>query len=186
MMVRTMVLAAVVVITTATPAEAAPTGQSAGGTGPAAGVAAAGMAPGEGELGRTTADGAVQAGASTGNAAAGQAGSAGTAAAQAKPGGAAADSGPSTAKCDAGSFCAWGGANYTGKVARLNLETANPNQCVTLPDNLVAKSLANLMTRDVTVYEGATCSTEAEFTTYPKGGTYVPDAPFVVRAIQVW
>ena len=92
----------------------------------------------------------------------------------------------SAAKCDAGSFCAWGGAEYTGKIARLNLETANPNQCVPLPDKLVAKSLANLMTRDVSVYEGATCSTEAEFTTYPKGGTYVPNAPFVVRAIQVW
>src|SRR5882757_5305569 len=97
-----------------------------------------------------------------------------------------ADSGSSAAKCDAGSFCAWSGPNYTGKIARLNLETANPNECVTLPDNLVAKSLANLMTRDVSVYEGATCSTEAEFTTYPKGGTYVPNAPFVVRAIQVW
>jgi hypothetical protein len=57
---------------------------------------------------------------------------------------------------------------------------------VPLPDKVVAKSLVNLMTRDVSVYEGATCSTEAEFTTYPKGGTNVPNAPFVVRAIQVW
>ena len=90
------------------------------------------------------------------------------------------------AKCDAGSFCAWSGANYSGKVARLSLETTRTNNCVALPDKLVAKSLANLMTRDVTAYEGATCSTEAEFTTYPKGGTFVPNAPFVVRAIQVW
>jgi lauroyl/myristoyl acyltransferase len=92
----------------------------------------------------------------------------------------------SDARCAAGSFCAWSGANYAGKVARLNLETATPNRCVALPDKLVAKSLANLMTRDVGVYEVATCSTEAEFTTYPKGGTFVPNAPFVVRAIQVW
>lgn len=99
---------------------------------------------------------------------------------------AAAEAGPTDAKCDAGSFCAWGGANFTGKAVRLNLETAGPNQCVPLPDNLVAKSLVNAMTKDVSVYEGVHCSTEAEFTTYPKGGVYVPNAPFVVRAIQVW
>jgi len=96
------------------------------------------------------------------------------------------EAGPTDAKCDAGSFCAWSGANFTGKAARLNLETANPNQCVPLPDGLVAKSVVNAMTKDVSVYEGAHCSTEAEFTTYPKGGVYVPNAPFVVRAIQVW
>jgi len=94
-----------------------------------------------------------------------------------------------SAACDAGSFCAWSGVNYTGKMVRLNLEQAIPNKCVQLPDKLVAKSVANRMTRDVAVYEvfgESGCSTEAEFTTYPKGGTYVPDAPFVVRAIQVW
>ncbi|MFI9386059.1 peptidase inhibitor family I36 protein [Kutzneria sp. NPDC052558] len=96
------------------------------------------------------------------------------------------DAGPTDAKCDAGSFCAWAGADFTGKSARLNLETANPNQCVPLPDGLVARSMVNAMTKDVSVYEGAHCSTEAEFTTYPKGGVYVPNAPFVVRAIQVW
>ncbi|AHI00178.1 hypothetical protein GCM10010174_82860 [Kutzneria viridogrisea] len=90
------------------------------------------------------------------------------------------------AKCDAGEFCAWSGPNYTGKSVRLNLETANPNECVPLPEKLVARSLVNRLTRDVSVYQGAKCSTEAEFTTYPKGGTYVPDAPFVVRAIQIW
>jgi hypothetical protein len=88
--------------------------------------------------------------------------------------------------CDAGSFCAWAAANYGGKAARLSLETTPTGKCVTLPDGLVAKSWANLMTKDVTTYEGAACSTEAEFTTYPKGGTWVPNAPFVVRAIQVW
>ena len=183
MMVRAVVLAAVVVITTATPAGAAQAWRSAGGTGPAASAAPAEAAAGEA--------GSIEAAAREGRPAraAGGAGSIGpaaeAAASQAEDEESAA-SGPSDAKCDAGSFCAWSGPNYTGKVARLNLETANPNQCVTLPGNLVAKSLANLMTRDVSVYEGATCSTEAEFTTYPKGGTYVPNAPFVVRAIQVW
>lgn len=93
-----------------------------------------------------------------------------------------ADVGP---KCDRGEFCAWPKENYAGTPVRLNLETANPGECVPL-GGVVAKSLANRMTKDVTVYQGETCSTEAEFTTYPKGGTYVPDAPFVVRAIQIW
>lgn len=152
---RIVTLAVVVVITTATPAEAAPARQTVAG----ATVAAPGTRTGESP-------------------------------AEARPAGARAVAEPADvtagANCDAGSFCAWSGADYTGKAVRLNLETATPNQCVTLPDKLVAKSLANLMTRDVAVYEAATCSTEAEFTTYPKGGTYVPDAPFVVRAIQVW
>ena len=89
--------------------------------------------------------------------------------------------------CDAGSFCAWAAENYAGKVARLSLETVSGTSiCVPLPEKLVARSLANLMTKDVSVYESASCATEAEFTTYPKGGTYVPRAPFVVRAIEVW
>lgn len=88
-------------------------------------------------------------------------------------------------KCDRGEFCAWAKENYAGTVVRHNLETANPGECVPL-GGLVAKSIANRLTKDVTVYQGETCSTEAEFTTYPQGGTYVPDAPFVVRAIQIW
>ncbi|ONI92373.1 hypothetical protein ALI22I_04335 [Saccharothrix sp. ALI-22-I] len=88
--------------------------------------------------------------------------------------------------CDRGEFCAWAGTNYTGKVHRLDLETANPSECIPLPDKFVARSFVNRLTRDASVFQGATCSTEAEFTTYPGKGTYVPDAPFVVRAIQVW
>ncbi|MEV4314692.1 peptidase inhibitor family I36 protein [Actinocrispum sp. NPDC049592] len=93
-----------------------------------------------------------------------------------------AEAGP---RCDQGEFCAWTKENYAGTAKRHTLETANPNECVPL-DGLVAHSLANRLTRDVTVYQSETCSTEAEFTTYPKGGTYVPTAPFVVRAIQIW
>ncbi|MCE7009696.1 peptidase inhibitor family I36 protein [Kibdelosporangium philippinense] len=88
-------------------------------------------------------------------------------------------------KCDRGEFCAWPKENYAGNAVRHNLETANPGECVSL-GGVVAKSVANRMTKDVTVYQGETCSTEAEFTTYPKGGTFVPDAPFVVKAIQIW
>jgi hypothetical protein len=88
--------------------------------------------------------------------------------------------------CDRGEFCVWEGANYTGKVQRLDLESANPGECIPLPSGLVARSFVNHLTRDASVFQGETCSTEAEFTTYPGKGTYVPDAPFVVRAIEVW
>ncbi|ACU35486.1 peptidase inhibitor family I36 protein [Actinosynnema pretiosum subsp. pretiosum] len=89
-------------------------------------------------------------------------------------------------RCDRGEFCAWSTTNYAGAARRLDLETANPDECVPLPDNLVARSFANRLNRLVSVYQGADCSTEADFTTYPGGGTWVPDAPFVIRAVQVW
>ncbi len=88
--------------------------------------------------------------------------------------------------CDRGEFCVWGGVDYTGPAQRLDLESANPGECIPLAGGLVARSFVNRLTRDASVYQGETCSTEAEFTTYPGKGTYVPDAPFVVRAIQVW
>ncbi|WP_199443925.1 peptidase inhibitor family I36 protein [Umezawaea beigongshangensis] len=88
--------------------------------------------------------------------------------------------------CDRGEFCAWEGTSYTGAARRLDLESANPGECIPLPENLVARSFANRLQRTVSVYQGQTCSTEADFTTYPGGGTYVPEAPFVVRAVQVW
>jgi hypothetical protein len=88
--------------------------------------------------------------------------------------------------CDRGEFCVWSGAEYTGDSHRLDLESANPRECIPLPDGFVARSFVNNLTRDTSVYQRVTCSTEAEFTTYPGKGTYVPDAPFVVRAIQVW
>jgi hypothetical protein len=36
------------------------------------------------------------------------------------------------------------------------------------------------------VYQSEECSTEGDFVTYPGGGTFVPDAPFLVRGIQIW
>ncbi|RKT53455.1 peptidase inhibitor family I36 protein [Saccharothrix australiensis] len=107
-----------------------------------------------------------------------------TAAALASGGTATADQpGP---RCDRGEFCAWPDRDYAGEPRRLDLESANPGECIPLGDGLVARSFVNNLTRDTTVFQGAACSTEAEFTTYPGKGTYVPDAPFVVRAIQVW
>jgi hypothetical protein len=87
-------------------------------------------------------------------------------------------------RCDKGEFCVWAGPDYTGVVQRLDLESANPDECIVL--TVVGRSFANRLSRDVTVYQRENCSTEAEFTTYPKHGTYVPDAYFVIRGLQVW
>ncbi|MGW6449278.1 peptidase inhibitor family I36 protein [Lentzea sp. NPDC055074] len=86
--------------------------------------------------------------------------------------------------CDKGEFCVWSGPDYTGTIQRLDVESANPGECITLA--VTGKSFANRLSRDATVYQRENCSTEAEFTTYPKHGTYVPDAYFVIRGLQVW
>ena len=85
--------------------------------------------------------------------------------------------------CERGEFCLWAKEGYRGEIGRVSLGVANPGECVAVPEG---RSFANRMARDVTVYQGAGCSTEGEFDTYPGGGTYVPEAPYVVRAIQVW
>ncbi|MDX8031872.1 peptidase inhibitor family I36 protein [Lentzea sp. BCCO 10_0856] len=86
--------------------------------------------------------------------------------------------------CDKGEFCVWTGPDYTGTVQRLDLESANPDECI--PLTVVGRSFANRLSRDISAYQRENCSTEAEFTTYPKHGTYVPDAYFVIRGVQVW
>lgn len=92
---------------------------------------------------------------------------------------------PETA-CDQGQFCAWPGESYAGQAQVFDLRTANPGECIPLPADFDGHSFANKMKRLVSVYEGRACSTEGDFTTYPGGGTFVPQAPFVVRAIQIW
>lgn len=86
--------------------------------------------------------------------------------------------------CEQGEFCAWSEEFYGGSVQFLDLRTANPGECIPLSGD--ARSFGNRLDRDVTVYQGEDCSTEGDFTTYPGGGTFVPHAPFVVRAIQIW
>ncbi|WP_431902604.1 peptidase inhibitor family I36 protein [Amycolatopsis thermoflava] len=86
--------------------------------------------------------------------------------------------------CEQGEFCAWSEEFYGGSVQFLDLRTANPGECIPLGGD--ARSFVNRLDRDVTVYQGEDCSTEGDFTTYPGGGTFVPHAPFVVRAIQIW
>lgn len=102
---------------------------------------------------------------------------------------AATDSGrtvPTKASCDNGEFCTWQKADYGGKIHRIDLRSVNAGECIPLTLTTDGRAFANRTSRDITVYQGRDCSTEADFTTYPGHGTYVPDAPFVVRAIQIW
>ncbi|MEV6648016.1 peptidase inhibitor family I36 protein [Amycolatopsis sp. NPDC051371] len=88
--------------------------------------------------------------------------------------------------CQKGEFCLWPTGDYGGDAQRFDLRTANPGECIPLPEGFAGSSFANLLTRDVTVYQSEECSTEGDFVTYPGGGTFVPDAPFLVRGIQIW
>jgi hypothetical protein len=88
--------------------------------------------------------------------------------------------------CRKGEFCVWSAHDYGGESTRFDLRTANPEECIPLPEGFDGGSFANLMSRDVTVYQDEECSTEGDFVTYPGGGTFVPDAPFLVRGIQIW
>jgi hypothetical protein len=88
--------------------------------------------------------------------------------------------------CRKGEFCLWPSDGYGGGIQRFDLRSANTGECLPLPEGFDGSSFANLMTRDVTVYQSEECSTEGDFVTYPGGGTFVPDAPFLVRGIQIW
>jgi hypothetical protein len=88
--------------------------------------------------------------------------------------------------CERGEFCLWPGDDYGGAIARVALDNANPGECVPLPEGTDGRSFANRSARPVTVYQGRDCSTEGEFNTYPGGGTFVPEAPYVVRGVQIW
>lgn len=88
--------------------------------------------------------------------------------------------------CEQGEFCTWTGEFYADAMQRIDLRTANPESCTPLPDGVEAKSFVNQLDRDVTVYQDAECTTEGDFTTYPGHGTFVPRAPFVVRAVKIW
>ncbi|MFC4853268.1 peptidase inhibitor family I36 protein [Actinophytocola glycyrrhizae] len=93
---------------------------------------------------------------------------------------------PDPQRCERGEFCLWPDEDHQGEIQRIALENANPGECVPLPAGFDARSFANRTKRPVTVYQGRDCATEAEFDTYPGGGTFVPAAPYVVRGVQIW
>lgn len=88
-------------------------------------------------------------------------------------------------RCESGVFCAWPEHRYGGKPHSADLRTTNMEECVPLNGDLEAHSFVNRLNRPVTVYQDAHCGTRGEFSTYPEG-SFVPRAPFVVRAIKIW
>lgn len=88
--------------------------------------------------------------------------------------------------CAVGELCLWTTETYSGTTQHYDLRTANPEDCIPLPEGFEGHSFVNRLTRDVTIYQSEECTTEGDFTTYPGGGTYVPQSPFVVRAIKIW
>jgi hypothetical protein len=88
--------------------------------------------------------------------------------------------------CERGEFCVWSGVDNTGDSLSHTLADTTVEQCVPLPPEFDARSFVNLLSRAVTVYQSRECATEGEFDTYPGGGTHVPEAPYVVRAFQIW
>lgn len=93
---------------------------------------------------------------------------------------------PGPQPCERGEFCLWPAEAYQGEILRIALENTNPGECVPLPEGFDVRSFANRSKRPVTVYQGRDCATEGEFDTYPGGGTFVPEAPYVVRGVQIW
>lgn len=88
--------------------------------------------------------------------------------------------------CDSGELCLWSEPTFGGPRAVITLADSALEECVPVPDGVGARSFANRLSTPVTLYQDAECSTEGEFDTYPGRGTYVPDSPFVVRAVQIW
>jgi hypothetical protein len=88
--------------------------------------------------------------------------------------------------CDGGELCLWSEPTFGGPRAVITLSDSALEECVPVPDGVEGRSFVNRLSKPVTVYQDAECSTEGEFDTYPGRGTYVPDAPFVVRAVQIW
>ena len=89
--------------------------------------------------------------------------------------------------CERGEVCLWSEVDYRGTPYRHTLADTTTNECVHIPVGMDIRSFVNhLSGRQVTVYQSRECATEGEFDTYPGGGTYVPEAPYVVRAFQIW
>lgn len=87
--------------------------------------------------------------------------------------------------CQEGTFCAWGEAQFRGKQHMTNPRDAKLETCLPMPEGLEATSFVNRTGHPVTVYQDPTCSSEADFSTYPSE-TFVPDSPYVARAIKIW
>ncbi|WP_436493938.1 peptidase inhibitor family I36 protein [Actinokineospora sp. HUAS TT18] len=88
--------------------------------------------------------------------------------------------------CDAGELCLWSEPNFGGELVVLTLSDTGVEECVPLSEDIGVRSFINRLSKPTTVYQDEECATEGEFDTYPGGGTYVPSAPFTIRAVQIW
>ncbi len=93
---------------------------------------------------------------------------------------------PPKPACQMGEFCVWPEESYGGSAQKFDLRGSNPEECIPLPEGFDGHSFANRLSRDVTIYQSEECTTEGDFITYPGGGTYVPQGPFVIRALKIW
>ncbi|RZS44254.1 peptidase inhibitor family I36 [Herbihabitans rhizosphaerae] len=93
---------------------------------------------------------------------------------------------PTVYGCDRGLFCLWPGEQYRGPIHTIDPNIATAGECVPLPEGVDARSFVNRTEKHITVYQARNCDTEEDFSTYPGGGTFVPQAPFTVRGVQVW
>ncbi|MCF3964198.1 peptidase inhibitor family I36 protein [Streptomyces fuscigenes] len=89
-------------------------------------------------------------------------------------------------ECAAGELCLWAQEDFGGGRSTYELTGAGIEDCVALPAGRSALSLANRLGRPVTAYQSAECAETGEFETYPGHGTWVPRAPYRVRAFKIW
>lgn len=89
------------------------------------------------------------------------------------------------ADCPAGTFCAWGAADFGGTSGNLEMAAMELETCTALPTARAANSFVNQTGHPVTVYADANCGSEQDFATYPSGAQ-APRAEYPARAIQVW
>ncbi|MFB7515296.1 peptidase inhibitor family I36 protein [Streptomyces sp. NPDC056144] len=89
--------------------------------------------------------------------------------------------------CGPGRLCLWPKPDFKGRPWTYELSMTDVDSCVALPAGTTAQSLANRTGRPVTTYQSAECAEAGEFETYPgRGGTWVPQAPYEVRAFKLW
>ncbi|MEV6905583.1 peptidase inhibitor family I36 protein [Amycolatopsis sp. NPDC051071] len=93
---------------------------------------------------------------------------------------------PPEPACQKGEFCVWPEESYGGDARKFDLRSSNPEECIPLPEGFDGHAFVNRLSRDVTIYQSEECTTEGDFITYPGGGTYVPQGPFVIRALKIW
>ncbi|MGW6538752.1 peptidase inhibitor family I36 protein [Streptomyces sp. NPDC055051] len=94
--------------------------------------------------------------------------------------------GTTLGKCGPGRLCLWPKPDFRGRPWTYELATTDLDSCVVLPAGASAQSLAVRTGRPVTTYQSEECAEAGEFETYPGRGTWVPQAPYEVRAFKLW